>query len=239
MRSKHAVDPSDPRAGGRPSATGFGGPTTTAASQSSPQVPDGGSAPSGPSRVLRTVYLPSERADALLMTVQSLQQQLDETKRLMEERVQVRCGLPTLVVEQVCRQFVAVLRCYFLFCLNHLTQRVACGGARRGDVIARNAKRLGGTELRLIPSRSLPWKRSSPLRMTRFTLPPEVQLHHVVVLGVAVLRVKVYCISWLHAACWGGGGGTLQSTSECAIRTKFRPASCVNARQSWRPSTTT
>lgn len=44
---------------------------------------------SGQNRVLRTVYLPSERADALLLTTQSLQQQLDDTRKLMEDRAEV------------------------------------------------------------------------------------------------------------------------------------------------------
>lgn len=51
--------------------------------------PAGGDTPS--QRVLRTVYLPSERADALLLTTQSLQQQVDELRRLMDERSEVRC----------------------------------------------------------------------------------------------------------------------------------------------------
>ena len=40
-------------------------------------------------RVLRTVYLPSERADALLLTTQSLQQQLDDLRKLMDDRTEV------------------------------------------------------------------------------------------------------------------------------------------------------
>lgn len=64
---------------------------TDAPNDSTAQVSEAGSKGgkgSAPNRVLRTVYLPSERADALLMTVQSLQQQLAENKRLMEDRVQ-------------------------------------------------------------------------------------------------------------------------------------------------------
>lgn len=46
-------------------------------------------------RVLRTVYLPSERADALLLTTQSLQQQLDDMRKLMEDRAEVTSGTDT------------------------------------------------------------------------------------------------------------------------------------------------
>jgi hypothetical protein len=46
-------------------------------------------------RVLRTVYLPSERADALLLTTQALQQQVDDLKKLMDQRAEV---LPPLTV---------------------------------------------------------------------------------------------------------------------------------------------
>lgn len=57
------------------------------ASSSSPAAVSSPSPSAEPShRVLRTVYLPSERADALLLTVQSLQSQVDGMKRLMEER---------------------------------------------------------------------------------------------------------------------------------------------------------
>lgn len=85
---------------------GRGRPAGTAAPGSGTAQVESGSGKGAPNRVLRTVYLPSERADALLMTVQSLQQQLAETKRLMEDRVQVRplaatCGWCGVAVQTV------------------------------------------------------------------------------------------------------------------------------------------
>ncbi len=65
------------------------------------------SPPSDPSllhagnRVLRTVYLPSERADALLLTTQSLQQQVDDMRKLMDERAEV-CVASVCVCACVC-----------------------------------------------------------------------------------------------------------------------------------------
>jgi hypothetical protein len=52
-------------------------------------------------RVLRTVYLPSERADALLLTTQSLQQQLDDMRKLMDERTEVK---QRVIIIAVCLQ---------------------------------------------------------------------------------------------------------------------------------------
>lgn len=38
-------------------------------------------------RILRTIYMPSERTDSLILTIESLQNQLNETQRLNEERL--------------------------------------------------------------------------------------------------------------------------------------------------------
>lgn len=45
--------------------------------------------PSKQSRVLRTVYLPSEQADTLMRTVQMLKEQLTEHQKLSRERIEV------------------------------------------------------------------------------------------------------------------------------------------------------
>lgn len=83
------------------SATRKAGGNTSAFDMSSHTLHSPSPTPEGPgqvtaggNRVLRTVYLPSERADALLLTTQSLQQQLDEMKKLNDERTEV-CVLLT------------------------------------------------------------------------------------------------------------------------------------------------
>lgn len=48
-----------------------------------------------PSRVLRTVYLPSEQADSLMKTVEMLKTQLNDQKKLSEERLRVALNKDT------------------------------------------------------------------------------------------------------------------------------------------------
>jgi hypothetical protein len=47
----------------------------------------GGAEPTVATRVLRTVYLPSEKTDSMLLTIDALQRELDEYKRVGEEKV--------------------------------------------------------------------------------------------------------------------------------------------------------
>lgn len=60
-----------------------------------PQSTSSNSPSNKAARVLRTVYLPSERADALLLTVQSLQQQLADLQRVHAEKADVSSLNPT------------------------------------------------------------------------------------------------------------------------------------------------
>ena len=80
LRAGHGADPSatvelvgrDPR--GLPMFHSMGGNE------------GGGGAPQGATRLLRTVYLPGEKTDALLMTIDSLTRELRAHKQLADER---------------------------------------------------------------------------------------------------------------------------------------------------------
>lgn len=84
--------PGSKRKSGGKAGRGRGGGAASRAEVAPPPPPASGvpaaSGAEARNRILRTVYLPSERADALLMTVQSLQQQLEDARRLHEERAQ-------------------------------------------------------------------------------------------------------------------------------------------------------
>ena len=61
-------------------------------------------------RVLRTVYLPNEQVDSLLLTVEALRTQLQQSEQLGRERVAARHGWIYVRRGVIARQFVIVAR---------------------------------------------------------------------------------------------------------------------------------